>query len=320
MIEALVIGRVGVDLTPTSPRTSLASAASFTRAVGGFSGNIGTALARLGVSTAVIAAVGDDGHGQHVRTFLADEGVDVSAIVSRRGSRTQVAFFEVWPPERFPVTFYRSDPAPETGLTMEEVPAGLLASASVAVISGTLLASDPARGTVFSILEARRAGRSLGAATTTILDLDWRPTLWGDPVAAPALLARAARLSDVVIGSDLEFDAVQLAPEVDPEAGPDLIVLKHGADGVGLVSSDGRRRIPGIAVDVLCGIGSGDALTASVAAGLIRGLGPFAAIERGNAAGAIVATRLMCSNAMPTDEEIDRMLANHAVAPTGTNR
>ena len=105
MIEAVVIGRVGVDLTPPTPRTALAATDSFVRAVGGFAGNIATGLARLGIGTAVVSAVGDDGHGDHVRTFLAREGVDVGAISTRPASRTQVAFFEVWPPERFPVTF-----------------------------------------------------------------------------------------------------------------------------------------------------------------------------------------------------------------------
>ena len=80
MIEAIVIGRVGVDLTPATSRTTLAAADAFVRAVGGFAGNIGTGLARLGIRTAVVSAVGDDGHGDHVRSFLAGEGIDVGPI------------------------------------------------------------------------------------------------------------------------------------------------------------------------------------------------------------------------------------------------
>ena len=136
MIEAIVIGRVGVDLTPATPRTTLAAADSFVRAVGGFAGNIGTGLARLGIRTAVVSAVGDDGHGDHVRSFLAGEGIDVGPIVTMPGSRTQVAFFEVWPPDRFPVTFYRPRPAAETRLTFDELPAGLLATAPLVIVSG----------------------------------------------------------------------------------------------------------------------------------------------------------------------------------------
>jgi 5-dehydro-2-deoxygluconokinase len=322
MIEAVVIGRVGVDLTPPEPRTSLGEADSFVRAVGGFAGNIGTGLARLGIATAVVSAVGDDGHGAYVRAFLAGEGIDVGPVAIRPGSLTQVAFFEVWPPERFPTTFYRLAPAPETLLTFEELPADLLERAPVVVVSGTLLAAEPARSTALRVLADRRASRHRRPVSHTIFDLDWRPTLWPDPAEAPALIERAARLSDVLIGSDAEFDAAGLRPEVaarGADGGPALIVLKHGRDGVSLITREGRRKMPGIPVEVVCGIGAGDALTSAFAAGLLRGIDPFAAVERGNAAGAIVATRLMCSTAMPTSVEIDQLLARRAPAPQDVN-
>ena len=309
MIEAVVVGRVGVDFTPATPRTSLAAADGFVRAVGGFAGNIGTGLARLGIRTAVVSAVGDDGHGEHVRAFLAGEGIDVGSLVTRPSSRTQVAFFEVWPPEHFPTTFYRLAPAPETQLTVADLPAELLADAPLIIVSGTLLATEPARSTTLRLLEQRLATRGRRAPSTTILDLDWRPTLWDDPAEAPALVARAAGLSDVLIGSDGEFSATGLRPEIAVDTHPSLIVLKHGPGGVSLVTPDGRRSVPGIDIDVLCGIGAGDALCASFAAGLLRGLDPATAVERGNAAGAIVASRLMCSTAMPTPAEIDELLA-----------
>ena len=155
MIEAIVIGRVGVDLTPATPRTTLAAADALVRAVGGFAGNIGTGLARLGIRTAVVSAVGDDGHGDHVRSFLSGEGIDVGPIVTMPGSRTQVAFFEVWPPDRFPVTFYRPAPAAETRLTFGDMPAELLATAPLAIVSATLLAEEPARST--TLQDPRRA-------------------------------------------------------------------------------------------------------------------------------------------------------------------
>jgi 5-dehydro-2-deoxygluconokinase len=314
MIEAIVVGRVGVDLTPATPRTPLAAADSFVRAVGGFAGNIGTGLARLGIRTAVVSAVGDDGHGDHVRSFLFGEGIDVGPIVSMPGSRTQVAFFEVWPPDRFPVTFYRPGPAAETRLTFDEMPAGLLATAPLAIVSATLLAGERARSTTLRILEERQATRGERAVSTTILDLDWRPSLWIDPGEAPGLMAQAAGLSDVLIGSDDEFAATGLVPVVAPSGGPTTIVLKHGPAGVSLIDEAGPRHLTGIAVEVLCGIGAGDALTAAFGAGLVRGMPALEAVERGNVAGAIVASRLMCSTAMPTPAEIDALLVRSATA------
>ena len=303
-VHAFVLGRVGVDLTPAEPRTSLAEAGSFVRAVGGFAGNIGTGLARLGVATGVVSSVGDDGHGQYVRSALAAEGIDVAGLTTRAGSRTQVAFFEAWPPDHFPVTFYRPEPAPETRLSLADVPLALLAAAPLVIVSGTLLAVTPARTTTLEILAARRAASAGRASPSwTILDLDWRPTLWPDPADYPGLIAQASALSDVLIGSDGEFQAAGIQP-----AGTQTTVLKHGPDGVSLLTSGSRRSLPGISVQVICGLGSGDALTAAFAAGLLGGLDPWAALERGNAAGAIVASRLMCSAAMPRPTEIDEVL------------
>jgi 5-dehydro-2-deoxygluconokinase len=318
MTEAFVLGRVGVDLTPPEPRVALHEAASFVRAVGGFAGNISTGLARLGVHTAVVSAVGDDGHGEHVRRALTAEGIDVRQIRTTTGRRTQLAFFEVWPPDEFPVTFHRSTPAPETSLLPGDLPPAI-GSASVVIVSGALLAEEPARTTVLEAVTRRAARRRDHGPSWTILDLDWRPTLWSDASESPALMAQAAALSDVIIGSDAEFGAVRLTPEAvvasAPTASPRgsdderLVVLKHGPAGVSLVSTAARRTLAGIPVDVLCGLGSGDAMTATFAAGLLRGLEPIAALERGNAAGAIVATRLFCSAGMPTQAEIDGLLA-----------
>ena len=100
-----------------------------------------------------------------------------------------------------------------------------------------------------------------------------------------------------------------MRPVVTAGSGPSIVVLKHGPGGVSLMTADGRHDEPGIDVDVLCGIGAGDALTAAFSAGLLQGLDPVTAVRRGNAAGAIVATRLMCSTAMPTSGEIDALLA-----------
>ena len=164
------------------------------------------------------------------------------------------------------------------------------------------------------VLERRAASRHGRSGSWTILDLDWRPTLWGDPDEYPGLMAEAAGLADVLIGSDEEFDAAHMRPDEAAGTGR-IVVLKHGRQGVSLLTESGRRSMAGIPVDVVCGLGAGDALDAAFAAGLVQGLDPVAAIERGNAAGAIVASRLACSTAMPTADEIDRLLARHPSEP-----
>src|SRR3954449_12407857 len=145
MTEALVVGRIGVDITPTAPRTSLATAQSFVRGIGGFAGNIGVGLARLGIATGVVSAVGDDGHGEYLLRALSEEGVDATLIATFAGARTQVAFFEAWPPDDFPVTFYRLPPAPDTRLERQHFASAVADPARLAIVSATLLAAEPAR-------------------------------------------------------------------------------------------------------------------------------------------------------------------------------
>jgi 5-dehydro-2-deoxygluconokinase len=247
---------------------------------------------------------------------LAAEGLDVGSIAIRADARTQVAFFEAWPPDHFPVTFYRPPPAPEARLIEADVPGQELQQAPLMVVSGALLAEDPARTTILAALARRAATARSRSASWTVLDLDWRPTLWTNAGWYPQLMARAVATCEVVIGSDEEFAAADLRPEILVGRGeqPRIVVVKHGQDGASLLTNAGSWSIPGIVVEVVCALGAGDALAAAFTAGLLRGLAPVAALERGNAAGAIVASRLMCSTAMPTPAEIDAMLDRSRLA------
>jgi 5-dehydro-2-deoxygluconokinase len=322
MTDAVVFGRVGVDLTPPSPRTTLAAATSFVRSIGGYGGNVATGLARLGAQTALVSSVGDDGHGDHVRSFLGSEGVDVSSVTTRPGIRTQVAFFEAWPPETFPVTFHRSDPAPETLASVDDlVPA--MSAARMAIVSGALLARDPARTAVLAAMERRVGGAAEprpadgAGGRWTVLDVDWRPTLWTSPADAPDLVRAAAHLADVVIASDDELAATRLTPADLLELGVRLVAVKHGSAGSSAVSADGTTDVAGIAVEVVCGLGAGDAFAAAFCAATLAGEPVATALARANAAGAIVASRLMCSTAMPTGAEIDALLARSSTRRRG---
>src|SRR5205814_7644748 len=132
------------------------------------------------------------------------------------------------------------------------------------------------------LLADGRAAAAEKPGNLTILDLDWRPTLWPQPAEAPSLMAHAASLCEVLIGGDSEFEGAGLQRGIGTSGGPQMVVLKHGPAGVSLITAEGRHTIPGIETEVLCGIGAGDALTAAFAAGLLRGLDPLMAVARGN--------------------------------------
>jgi 5-dehydro-2-deoxygluconokinase len=308
-VDAYVIGRLSADLYPLQINTPLEDVRTFERFVGGFAGNVATGLARLGVSVAIVSAVGDDGHGRFVRRFLADEGVDVSSLGTHPTLKTALAFCEAWPPDNFPLTFYREPTCPDWELRLEDVPMDALAEAPLVYVTGTGLVRDPSRSTMLGILE-RRVGRSF-----TVFDLDWRASLWGDRQSEYRALAHiGARLADVVLGGDGEFQAAGLTPAAVLGLGARVAVAKHGPDGVSVVSRDGgEERVPGLTVPVVNGLGAGDAFGAAFGAGLLAGLPLAEAVRRGNAAGAIVATRLSCSTAMPHAGEVDAVLGGATI-------
>jgi 5-dehydro-2-deoxygluconokinase len=292
VIEAAVIGRVGVDLYPNEIETPLAEVRTFTRFVGGFAGNVATGLVRLGVRSAIVSRVGADGHGDYVRSWLAGEGVDVRFLGTDPYWLTPPTFCEVWPPDRFPITFYRKPTAPDWQLEPVDVAAAEIVDAPILYATGTGLAQSPSREATLAALRAH--------AGTTIFDLDWRPTLWDDPAAYPALAAQAVAAADITIGNEEEVAAAQVQPAT--------LVLKRGARGATVFEGGEETDVPGFPVEVVNGLGAGDAFAAAVGQSLLAGQPLVDAVRRGTVAGAIVASRLGCSEAMPGLDELEAAL------------
>jgi 5-dehydro-2-deoxygluconokinase len=301
-MEIVVIGRVGADLAPDAAGVAIEDARVFTRFPGGYGGNVGTGIARLGSRVSVVATVGGDGHGRFVRSYLAREGVDVSSLRVDPGLLTPLAFYEAWPPDRFPVTFYPSEAY--WALEADQLGPAVLA-APILMVSATALAREPSRSLVLAAL-ADRAGRP--GTLATILDLDWRPILWADQAAIPHVVTDALASANVVIGSEAELSALGMDGEAMAGNGHRAVYLKRGAHGARYLAGATRLDVPPVVVATVCGLGSGDAFAAVVGDGLARGCDPGVILQRANAAGAIVASRLACSDAMPRPEEIDEVL------------
>jgi 5-dehydro-2-deoxygluconokinase len=293
VIEAVVFGRVGVDLYPEQLATPLSQVETFRKFVGGFAGNVATGLARLGVRVAIASRVGAEGHGEYVRNWLAAEGVDVRFLATDPFWQTPPTFCEVWPPDRFPITFYRKPTAPDWQLAPSDFDADEVATAPLLYATGTGLAQSPSRETTLGALRTHRG--------TTIFDLDWRPSLWDEPEVFPALASEAAAFADIVIGNEEEVDAagVTEAP---------VLVLKRGERGATVFESGEETDVPGFPVEVINGLGAGDAFAAAFGHALLRGASVVEAVRRGTVAGAIVASRLGCSDAMPRLDELEATL------------
>jgi 5-dehydro-2-deoxygluconokinase len=296
------MGRLCADLYPEQLRTPLSEVETFRRFVGGFAGNVATGLARLGIDCAIVSAVGDDGFGEYVRGYLEREGVDCRHLSTHPTLRTALAFCEAWPPDRFPITFYRTPTCPDWELRFGDLDVAALVEPPLALVTGTGLAREPSRTATLGVLRARAA-----RGMRTIFDADWRAQLWEAPEEYPVIAGLAAEAADIVVGGDGELEAAGLGP-----ASADVVVIKHGPDGVTVHQHGVPSRIPPMPVEVVNGLGAGDAFLAAFCSALLEGLDPVAAARRGSGAGALVATRLACSDAMPTRPELDEFLGAHA--------
>jgi 5-dehydro-2-deoxygluconokinase len=300
-LEAVVIGRLHADLYPQQIGVALEDVQTFSRFVGGFAGNVGVGLARLGVRTAIISAVGDDGHGRFIRRFLEAERVDTEWVSTHPWARTALTFCEIRPPADFPLLAYRPPDTPDWQLTPDDVPLDVAQGVPLLYVSGTGFAVEPSRSTTVGVMAARRPARDEHA---TILDLDWRPGYWQRRDEYGPSVRQAALLADVLIGSDEEFRVAGLSAADAAASGVRAVYVKHGPDGASVMSHGRRIDVPGLAANVINGLGAGDAFAAAVGWGILRDFDDRETLRLANVAGAMVAERFECSGAMPTASEL----------------
>lgn len=311
--DVITLGRVGVDLYPEQSGVGLAEVRTFAKSLGGTAGNVAVAGARLSLRTAVLTGVGDDPFGTYIRTALRDFGVDDALVTTVAGVQTPVVFCELFPPDDFPIYFYRRPVAPDQCLEPGRLDLAAVRAARALWITGSALAVEPTRSTVFAALE-ERAGREVW------FDLDWRPGFWADPGEAPELYARALSYATLAVGNR---DEVEVAVgSRDPETGAGLLlrrgvrtaVVKRGPEGVLARTADATHTVPPVPVKAVNGLGAGDAFGGALCAGLLAGDPLPDVLRAANAAGALVAARLACADAMPTRAEIDAALGGGSSA------
>ncbi|MFF8651805.1 5-dehydro-2-deoxygluconokinase [Streptomyces griseoluteus] len=317
--DLITMGRIGVDLYPLQTGVPLDRVTSFGKFLGGSATNVAVAAARLGLGTAVITRTGDDPFGTYLHEALRGFGVDDRWVTPVPGLPTPVTFCEIFPPDDFPLYFYRLPKAPDLEIHPGELDLDAIRAARVLWVTGTGLSEEPSRSATLGAL-AHRARSGI-----TVFDLDWRPALWSDaaredPGTARPFYTEALRHATVAVGN---VDEVEIATGTrEPhaaarallDAGVELAVVKQGPKGVLAVHRDGESaEVPPLPVTVLNGLGAGDAFGGSLCHGLLEGWDLETVMRHANAAGAIVASRLECSSAMPTPDEVAAALAAGAV-------
>ena len=306
--EVLTFGRSGVDVYPLQVGVGLEDVESFGKFLGGSTANVAVAAARLGRRTAIITGVGDDPFGRFVRRELVRLGVDDSHVVVSPEYPTPVTFCEIFPPDSFPLYFYRRPKAPDLQVTAEDLDENAIRDAGVFWITVTGLSEEPSRGAHHAALAIR------DKRTHTVLDLDYRPMFWETPADATEQIQKILTQVTVAVGNLEECEVA--VGEADPEraadalldAGVELAIVKQGPRGVLAKTRHDRVVSPPIPITPLNGLGAGDSFGGSLAHGLLQGRPLEDLLLHANAAGAIVASRLECSTAMPTQAEIDKLI------------
>ncbi|WP_394615034.1 5-dehydro-2-deoxygluconokinase [Lentzea sp. JNUCC 0626] len=307
-LEVLTVGRVGVDLYPEQSGVPLAQVSTFAKSLGGTATNVAVAAARLGRRTGVLTKVGPDGFGTYVREALEGFGVSSQHVGTSPDLLTPVVFCELNPPADPPLLFYRLPIAPDLTISEADVPWDVVREVPLLWVTGTGVSAEPARSSQRKMLETRaRNGH-------TVLDLDYRPMFWPDVETARAEISWMLDHVTVAVGNRTECEVAVGTSDPDEAAdrllarGISLALVKKGADGVLVATPEGRWTVAPNPVEVVCGLGAGDAFGGSLAHGLLSGWDPVKIARHANAAGAIVASRLACADAMPDQKEIEELL------------
>jgi 5-dehydro-2-deoxygluconokinase len=302
------MGRVGVDLYPLQSGVGLEDVETFGKWIGGSATNVAVAAARYGRRSAVITRTGDDPFGRFVHKALRGYGVDDRYVTAVPELATPVTFCEIFPPDDFPLYFYRRPKAPDLEIRSEQLDLHAIRSADVFWVTVTGLSEEPSRTATLDALEARD-GREI-----TVLDLDWRPQFWPSREEARRWIQQALPHVTVAVGNLDECEtAVGERKPLDAaqalhEFGVGLAIVKQGPDGVLAHDRATAVEVPPVPVTVVNGIGAGDAFGGALCHGLLAGWDLERIMRFANAAGAIVASRLACSDAMPTAAEVDELL------------
>ena len=306
--DVITMGRVGVDVYPLQVGVGLEDVTSFGKFLGGSATNVAVAAAKYGLNSAVITRTGNDSFGKFIHNELVRLGVSDKFVSGVAGLNTPVVFCEIFPPDDFPLYFYRDPIAPDLIINTDELDLQAIRDAKVFWATVTGFSKEPSRTATHAALDAR------GKKQHTILDLDYRAMFWDSPEEASAEVAKALPKVTIAIGNKEECQVA--VGETEPmraadallERGVEIAVVKQGPKGVLAKTREETVEVAPYFVDVVNGLGAGDSFGGAFCFGLLQGWPMERILKFANVAGAIVASRLECSTAMPTQAEVEEIL------------
>ncbi|MBS9783071.1 MAG: 5-dehydro-2-deoxygluconokinase [Pasteurella sp.] len=332
-LDLICLGRVAVDLYGQQIGSRLENMGTFSKYLGGSSGNVAYGTAIQGVKSSMLARVGDEHMGRFLKEELESVGVDTSHLITDKERLTALVLLGIKDEDTFPLIFYRDNCA-DMAITKDDFSEEYIASAKALAITGTHLSHPNTREAVLTALEY--AGRN---GVKRLLDIDYRPVLWGltslgdgetrylDSEAVTKSLQEVLHHFDVLVGTEEEFhiaggstDTLTALKNVRKFSQATL-VCKRGALGCSVFEGevpddlDGGLNVYGVRVAVLNVLGAGDAFMSGLIRGYINNEGWEQSCRYANACGALVVSRHGCAPAMPTKEELDDYLSRAESVP-----
>ncbi|MEV7432945.1 ribokinase [Streptomyces griseoviridis] len=325
--DLLVVGSANADLVidverrPAAGETVLGG--DLAVHPGGKGANQAVAAARLGAATALLARVGDDGHGRLLIDSLRTAGVDTAGVLVG-GAPTGVALITVDPSGDNSIVV---SPGANGRLTPEDVRAadGLLRTSRV-VSTQLEIPLETVVEVVRSLPEGGRfvlnpspprplPGEVLAACDPLIVNEHEAKVILGDSAAgdtpedwARRLLAEGPRSVVVTLGAE---GALVAETRTETERRTDEsgagVGVGVGAVGGGVDVEVEVTRVASVRVDAVDTTGAGDAFTAALAWRL--GTGATLAEAAGYAArvGAAAVTRRGAQESFPTGAEVEAL-------------
>lgn len=309
-LDLITVGRISVDLFAEQINTSFSQPQTFHKSIGGSPTNVAVAAARLGHKSAIVTKVGVDPLGQYVVNKLNEFGVITDFVKVAESGLTPVVLASQDPPEDPKIIFHRQPSAPDTQLVVGDIDSETLLSAKNFWVSACALSQGTTVESIFHWLDVR------DRAKETIIDLDFRPSFWKSREEARVAAQRALSQCTIAIGNIAECDVALGITDPNKAAdnllnrGISLAIVKMGGDGVLLATESERIVIAPIQIKLVCGLGAGDAFGGALVHGLLSGWGLREIGEFANAAGAYLASELMCSDAMPTIEILNSFIGS----------
>lgn len=331
--DVICLGRAAVDLYGEQIGSRLEDITSFSKTLGGSSGNIAFGTARLGLKSSMLTRVGDEQMGNFVTEELARVGCDVSHVVKDPSRLTGLVLLSIKDSDGFPLLFYRNDCA-DMAVDVADFDEDYIASSKSLLITGTHFSTEQTDKTSRKAIEFARA-----AGTKVILDIDYRPVLWGltglgegdnrfvSNQSVTDHLLSILPLCDLIVGTEEEIhiaagstDTIECLRKIRQISTAEIVV-KRGALGCSVFDAEIPDTLDegftsyGVQVDVLNVLGAGDAFISGFLRGWLKDESYENCCAYANACGALVVSRHGCAPAIPSEEELDNYIARqHDIA------